>query len=118
MEARPALALFVVVRTSSGGRLSVRAHSARADVPAPDDGEEVGRCRSLDALREILADAGINGSVAVFEDAQANRVLVDEDVTVNHAWIGQPRYPRITFFRDPDEASAFAEEHERPVLYA
>ncbi len=117
-EAQPAAALFVMVRASSGDRLSIRAHSARAEVPAPDDGDEVGRYRTVETLREALADAGIDGSVAVFEDVEANRVLVEEDVSADHAWIGQPRYPRITFFQDADEARAFAEAHERPALNA
>ncbi len=112
-EAQPAPGLFVMVRAASGEWLSIQAHSARAEVAEPDDGDEVGRYRSVEALRDALADAGMDGSVAVFEDAEADRVLVEDDVSAHHAWIGKPRYPRITLFRDADEADAFAEAHER-----
>lgn len=114
-EAQPSSALFQVVQVPSENRLTVRAHSARAHVSAPDEGEEVGQYRTADALRDALADVGIDGRVAVFEDAEANRVLVDEEVTANHAWIGQPRYPTVAFFETTEEAHAFAEAHERPT---
>ena len=112
-EAQPAQGLFVVVRASSGEWLSIQAHSARAEVAGPDEGEEVGQYRSVEALRDALADADMNEHVAVFEDAEADRVLVEDDVSAHHAWIGKPRYPRVTLFRDADEANAFAEAHER-----
>ena len=115
-EAQPAPALFRVVRASSGDRLSIRAHSARAEVPAPEDGDEVGRHRTVEALRDALADLGLDEYVAVFEDAEADRVLVEEDVSADHAWVGQLRYPRVTFFRDLDAARAFADAHDRPTL--
>jgi len=114
-EAQPAPALFVVVQAASGDRLSIRAHSARADVSAPEDGEEVGRYRTVEALRRGLAGVEMDADVAVFEDAEADRVLVEEDVSADHAWIGKPRYPRITLFQNSDAAHAFAEAHDRPT---
>lgn len=114
-EAQPSTALFQLVRTPSERRLTVRSHSARAEVPAPEEGEEVGQYRTVDALREALAEAGVEGMAAVFEDAEANRVLVDDDVTAEHTWIGQARYPTIVFFEAPEDARAFADAHERPT---
>lgn len=114
-DAQPSPALFQLVQTSTEPRLTVRAHSARAEVEEPEDGDEVGRYRTPDALREALSEVGIAGMVAVFEDAEANRVLVDADVTPEHAWIGQKRYPTIAFFETRDEAEAFAESHDRPT---
>ena len=111
-EARRSPALFQVVRAADEGRLTVQAHSARAKVPAPDEGTEVGRYRTGTALREALTDEGIEGGTAVFKDAEANRVLVETDVTADHAWIGQPRYPTITFFDSAEEARAFADARE------
>ena len=117
-EAQPALSLFVVVRAPSGKRLSIQAHSPQAEVAGPDEGEEVGRYRTVEALREALADTEMDEYVAVFEDVEANRVLVEDDVSARHAWIGKLRYPRITLFQDAEEAGAFAEAHELPVLNA
>jgi len=118
-EAQPALGLFVVVRAPSGQRLSIQAHSPQAEVGEPDDGEEVGRYHSVEALRDALVDtAEMDAYVAVFEDAEADRVLVEDDVSARHPWIGKPRYPRITLFRDGEEADAFAEAHERPRVKA
>lgn len=107
-DARLAPALFQVVRNSKD-RLSIRTHSARAEVPAPEDGTEVDRCRTVQALRAVLADEGISGRTAVFEDTETGRTLVETDVNPNHAWIGQPRYPTITFFASEDHAREFAE---------
>lgn len=114
-EAQPSPALFQVVRIPSENRLTVQAHSARAHVSAPEEGDEGGQYRTVDALREALEETGIDDMVAVFEDAEANRVLVDDDATADHAWIGQPRYPTVTFFETIEEAQAFAEAHERPT---
>jgi hypothetical protein len=111
-DASPSRALFQVVRTPSENRLTVRAHSARAEVSAPEEGEEVGTYRTEDALREALADEGVDGMGAVFEDAEANRVLVETDVTADHAWIGQLRYPTIAFFETVAEAEAFADARD------
>jgi len=108
-EAQPSPALFQVVRDASENRLTVHAHSARAEVSAPDEGEEVGRYRTMDALREALKDEEIEGRAAVFEDTEANRTLVETDVTAEHAWIGQARYPIITFFETAEDAEAFAD---------
>ncbi len=107
-EARSSPALFQVVRTPSKDRLAVHAHSARAEVAAPDEGEEVGQYRTVAALRDALTDEGIEGWAAVFEDAEADRVLVETNVTADHAWIGQSRYPTITLFESAEEARAFA----------
>lgn len=109
-SARPSPALFQVVRSASEDRLTVRAHSARAEVSTPDEGEEVGQYRTVEALRNALQDLEIGGWAAVFEDSEADRTLVDTDVDLDHPWIGQSRYPRITFFADPDDANAFAEQ--------
>lgn len=114
-DAQPSPALFQLVRVSTEPRLIVRAHSARAEVEAPEDGEEVGTYRTPDALREALSAVGIADTTAVFEDADADRVLVDTDVTPEHTWIGQPRYPTIAFFETRDEAEAFADSHDRPA---
>lgn len=111
-SAQPSPALFQVVRVPSENRLTVRAHSPRAEVSAPEEGKEVGRFRTVDALREALADVGVDGRAAVFEDAEVNRVLVETNVTAGHPWIGQPRYPTITFFDTAEEAEAFADAHE------
>jgi hypothetical protein len=93
----------------------VRAHSARAEVEEPENGGELGQYRTTDALRDALSEAGIGDAVAVFEDAEANRVLVDADVTAEHAWIGQLRYSTIVFFETRDEAEAFADSHDYPT---
>lgn len=114
-DAQPSRALYQVVRTSTEPRLTLRVHSARAEVEEPEEGEEVGQYRTTDVLREALSAEGIAGTVAVFEDAKADRVLVDADVTAEHAWIGQPRYPTIAFFETRGEAEAFAESHDRPM---
>jgi len=114
-DVEPSPALFQVVRRPAEDRLTIRAHSAQAEVPAPDEGEEVGRYRTVAALRDALADEGLDGYVAVFEDAKANRMLVDEEVNADHAWIGQPRYPTITFFGAAEDARAFADAHDRPT---
>lgn len=107
-SAEPTPALFQVVRATDPDRVQVRAHSPRADVPSPEDGpEELGRHRTLDALRDALTNAEIDGSTAVFEDAQADRVLTDTNVTPEHAWIGRPRFETITFFADEDAASEY-----------
>lgn len=106
--ADPAPALFQVVRYPDPTRVQIRVHSPRADVPPPEDGpEELGQYRTVAALREALADAEIDGSTAVFEDAETDKVLTDADVTPDHAWIGQPRYETITFFADADAADAY-----------
>lgn len=114
-EVQPSPALFQVVRRPSENRLTIQAHSAQAEVAAPDEGEEAGRYRTVTALREALADEELDAYVAVFEDAKANRVIVDNDVGADHAWIGQPRYPKITFFEDPEAARTFADAHDRPT---
>lgn len=108
-EATPSPALFQVVRPPSENRLTVYAHSARAEVSTPDEGEEVAQCRTVAALREALRDVSLDGHAAVFEDAEADRVLVETTVTADHAWIGQSRYPTITFFESAEEAQAFAD---------
>ena len=113
--ADPAPALFQLVRSSDPDRVQIRLHSPRADVPAPEDGpEELGQYRTVEALREALSDAAMDGYTAVFEDAEADRVLTDTDVTPDHAWIGQPRYETITFFADADAADEYASRLDRP----
>lgn len=112
--AQPSPALFQLVRLSEN-RLQVRSHSPRAVVSEPDDVEEIGQYRTVEALQQALADVSVEGWAAVFEEREANRVLVDTDIRPDHAWIGKPRYPTITFFEDEEEATSFAENHERPA---
>ncbi|MFB6273414.1 MAG: hypothetical protein ABEL51_11025 [Salinibacter sp.] len=111
-DAQPSPALFQVIRASSPKRLVVRAHSARAEVSASEEGEEEGRYRTVAALRAALADEGIDEMAAVFDDAETDRRLVESDVSADHVWIGQPRYPTITFFQAHKDARAFAGEEE------
>ena len=113
--ATPAPALFQLVRAADPDRVQIRVHSPRADVPAPEDGpEQLSQHRTVEALRKALADAEIDGHTAVFEDAEAEKVLIDTDVTPNHAWIGQPRYETITFFADADAAEKYASSLDAP----
>jgi hypothetical protein len=114
--AEPSPALFQLVRAADPDRVQIRVHSARADVPPPEEGpEELGQYRTVEALREALADADVDGHTAVFEDAEAEKVLTDAPVTPDHAWIGQPRYETVTFFADPDAAAAYASTLDRPA---
>lgn len=113
--ADPAPALFQLVRATNPDRVQIRVHSPRADVPAPEDGpDELGQYRTVEALRAALTDAEIDGHTAVFEDAAAEKVLTDADVTADHAWIGQPRYETITFFPDADAAKEYATGLDAP----
>jgi len=115
-DAQPSPALFQIVRKPNEGRLVLRMHSARVEEVEETEGdEELGRYRTEDAVRDGLSEVGIAGRVAVFEDAEADRVLVDADVTADHAWIGQPRFRVISFFDTREEADAFAEAHSRPT---
>jgi hypothetical protein len=117
--ADPAPALFQLVRGSDPDRVQIRVHSPRADVPAPeDDLEELGQYRTVEALRDALSDAAIDGDTAVFEDAEAEKVRTDTDVTPDHAWIGQPRYETITFFADADAADEYASRLDRPSAHS
>lgn len=111
-EAQPSPGLFQLIRPAAGDRLKVQVHSARAEVPAPEEGEEVGRHRTVDALRTALAEEGVDEMAAVFEDADVDRLLVERNVTAEHVWIGQPRYPTITFFPSAEDAQAFADGHD------
>jgi hypothetical protein len=114
-DAQPSSALFQVVRAPSGDRLKIRVHSARTKTSPPDEGEEIGTYRTAEALRSALADANVDGWTGVFEDPEADRVLVDPDVTADHVWIGQARYSTVTLFADDYAATTFAENHERPL---
>lgn len=107
-------ALFQLVQPPSGSRLQLRTHSPRAVVSEPSDAEEVGQYRTVQALREALRRVSVEGWAAVFEDTEANRVLVETDLHPDHAWIGQTRYSTITFFENEEAATAYAEDHERP----
>lgn len=113
--AQPSPALFQVIRGPSEDRLTVRTHSARAEMSPPDEGEELDQYRTVDGLQSALSEADIEGWSAVFEDTEADRVLVETDVTAEHAWIGQPRYSTIHFFANAEDAATVAEEHERPA---
>lgn len=116
--ASPAPALFQLLRDSANDRVQIRVHSARSeDPPVPDDGdiEEVGQYRSVEALRDALAEASIEDQIAIFEDATADKVLTDDAVTPSHNWIGQPRYERITFVADEAAVSDYVSGLDRPV---
>jgi hypothetical protein len=116
--ASPAPALFQLVRDTAQDRLQIRVHSARAEeppTPADADVEEIGQYRSVDALRAALADESIDGTIAVFEDAESETVLTDDDVTPNHTWIGQPRYERITFVADEGDISDYVGGLDYPL---
>jgi len=113
-SAQAASALYQLVRTPSEGSLQVRVHPPRAQVSADDEREEMGQFRTVDALRDALAEASVEGWTGVFYDAEAERVLTDE-VSPDHAWIGQPRYQTITLFPDPETAAAYAETHAAPT---
>jgi hypothetical protein len=115
--ATPAPALFQLVRQPDADRLQIRVHSARAQVSVPEDGDvdELGQYRSVDDLRDALAEASIEGRTAIFEDAEADTVLTDADVSPTHAWIGQPRYERITFVADEGAVSDYVSELDRPL---
>ncbi len=114
--ATPAQALFQLVRRSAADHLQIRVHSPRAEVSPPDDEdvEEIGQYRSVEALRDALADLPIDGRTAIFEDATANAALTENDVSPDHAWIGQPRYERITFVADEDAADDYVSTLDRP----
>lgn len=113
-QAEPSPALFRLVRRADADQLQIRVHSPRAELSEiEDDAEELGQYRTAEALRDALADAGIDGWTGVFEDAEANRVLSDT-VAPDHVWIGQPRYERITLFADPNAAADYAESRPRP----
>lgn len=112
-SAHPSPALFQLVRQADD-RLQIRVHSARADVPAPDDdSEEIGQYRTVDSLRNALNDASIEGQTAVFEDAETGKIRTDQDVSPDHAWIGRPRYEVITFFADPDAAIEYKQNSDQ-----
>lgn len=115
--ATPAPALFQLVRNTTRDRVQVRVHSSRAEEPpAPDDNHaELGQYRSPDALRDALRDTSIEGRTAVFEDANSETVLTDDDITPDHAWIGQPRYERITFVADEDAVADYVSDLEYPL---
>lgn len=112
-EAQATQALFQIVRAPSGDQISVELHSPRAELSAPEEGEELGQYRAVDALRNALAEAGIDGWTAVFEDPDARAPIVSSDVTPDHSWIGQRNYRTITFFADPEAARTFAQASER-----
>jgi hypothetical protein len=114
--ADPAPALFQLVRDSDPDRVQIRVHSPRADVPPPEDGpEELGQFRTVESLREALAEADVDGSTAVFEDVKAGTVRTDTDVDPSHAWIGQPRHAPITFFADAEAADEYVSALDRPA---
>jgi len=94
-----------VVRAADPDRVQVRVHSPRTEVSVPEDGpEDLGQYRTVDALRDALMDAEIDGRTTVFEDTKDHRILTDSDVTADHAWIGRPRFETITFFAREDAA--------------
>ncbi|PSQ95205.1 MAG: hypothetical protein BRD55_11860 [Bacteroidetes bacterium SW_9_63_38] len=116
--ASPAPALFQLIHAPDRDRLQIRVHSARTEeppMPDADDVTEIGQYRSVDDLRTALREKSIEGRVAVFEDAESETVLTDEDVTPSHAWIGQPRYERITFVADAGDVSDYVSGLEYPL---
>ena len=116
--ASPSPALFQLVKNSEKNWIQLRVHSARAEVTPPEDDaiEEIGQYHSVDELREALADAGIDGRTAVFEDSEEENVLMDENVSSDHSWIGQPRYERITFATDEAAASDYVSSLDEPLV--
>lgn len=115
--ATPSPGLFQLVRDEKNDRIQIRVHSARAEVSAPEDEEteEIGQYRTVDALRSALNEAGIRGRTAIFEDAEAGKVLTDTDITSSHTWIGQPRYQRITFVSDDAAVSDYVSGLDQPL---
>lgn len=115
--ASPAPALFQLVRDTEQDHLQVRVHSARTEEPpTPDDAiDEIGHYRSVDDLRAALREESVEGRVAVFEDAEAETVLTDANVTPDHAWIGQSRYERITFVEDEGDVSDYVSGLKYPL---
>ena len=116
--ASPAPALFQLVRDTTQDRLQIRVHSARAEEPPGPEADEVealGHYRSVDDLRAALREESIAGRVAVFEDATSDTVLTDDDVTADHAWIGNPRYERITFVADEGDVSDYVGSLDSPL---
>jgi len=106
--AEPFSALFQLVRDSENDRIQIRVHSPRAEVPTPEHGpDEIGQYRAADALRDALEERSIENRTAVFEDEKTGKLLVDSSVSPSHAWIGQPRYTVITFFRNEDAAEEY-----------
>lgn len=116
--ASPIHALFQLVRDTAHDRLQIRVHSARAeDPPDPDadEAEALGQYRSVDDLRAALRKESIADRIAVFEDAETETVLTDDDVTPEHAWIGNPRYERITFVAGEGDISAYVSSLDTPL---
>lgn len=114
--ASPAPALFQLIRNTAEDQIQIRVHSARAEVDAPDADavQEIGQYRSVEELREALADASVTDRIAIFEDAETDTVLTEADAGANHSWIGQPRYERITFVVDEEAVSDFVRGLDRP----
>lgn len=115
--ASPAPALFQLLKDTANNRIQIRVHSARAEIspPAEEEVTEMGQYRSVEQLRDALHEASIEGRTAIFEDAEADKVLTDADVSATHPWIGQPRYERITFVADEAAVSEYVNGLDRPV---
>lgn len=115
--ATPVPALFQLIRDTEQDRLQIRVHSARAEVSAPDADEidEMGRYRSVEALRSALRDASIDDRTAIFEDAKLDNVRTEADVSADHPWIGRPRYERITFVADAAAVSDYVSGLDRSL---
>lgn len=115
--ASPAPALFQLVRNADDDQIQIRVHSARAEIDAPDADalQEIGQYRSVEELRDALADASLQGKIAIFEDAETDTVLTEADAGANHSWIGRPRYERITFVVDEEAVSDFVSGLDRPL---
>ncbi len=115
--ASPAPALFQLVKNTADDWIQIRVHSARAQVSGPeaDDLEEIGQYRSIEELRSALRDTPIDDRSIVFEDAETDKVLTDEDASADHPWIGKPRYERITFVAGEAELSDYVNGLDRPL---
>lgn len=111
-EAQPVSALFQVIRDSSPQRLTVQTYSARTELSEPEEGKQIGQYRTVESLRDALAQAGIDGWTAVFEEKDGDRFILSPDVTADHSWIGQPAYQRVTFFADEEDAHSYVEVRE------
>lgn len=115
--ATPSPGLFQLVHDKKNDRFQIHVHSARAQVSPPEDDEteEIGQYRTVDALRSALEEIDISGQTAIFEDSEAGKVLTDTDITSAHAWIGDPRYERITFVADDAAVSDYVSGLDRPL---
>lgn len=115
-SAQSSAALFQLLRSADGDRVQLKTYSPRAVVSDPEgEDEELGQYRTVDALREGLENANIEGWTAVFADSETGQTIVEPDVSPDHSWIGNVRYQTVTFFADEDAATTYADKHDSSV---